>query len=243
MRGVTFTTYIVFHDEYHATLMALSSVLQSNNHVKDFIIARDSKPMENIEYFQKFSPRILSQWNCMKDFYIGRNDPSRFSARSIDDSLNIVNCYVSRLEELAIISRNENILCLEPDSIVRGRVQFQSGVDMECLAVNAYPEPLIEMVELFSGKSLPLRGWGFCIGLTNRTTLLNLAEWLRINQDTVRKLLAMDQRLENIDYGLPLLAHMSGGIVAKTSQITEVKRNRLWRFNRKPLVHQYKKYY
>jgi hypothetical protein len=224
-------------------LKALSSVLKNNSNVEDFIIARDSKPMDDSEYFQNFNPRLLSQKNCMKDFYKKGIDGARLEGRTIDDSLRIVNCYVSRLEELANLSRNENILCLEPDSFVRGKVHFRSGVDMECLAVNAYPENLIGKVEKISGKRLPLRGWGFCIGLTNRTTLVNIAEWLRMNQECVRMLLTEDQRLENIDYGLPLLAHLSGGIVSKTSQITEVNRNRMWRFNRKPLVHQYKKYY
>jgi hypothetical protein len=180
----------------------------------------------------------------MEVFYTRRRDvnpdPELFS---LSQSQTIINCYLSRLNKLGEVAKNENILCLEPDSMVRGKVKFSSGIGMECLSVNLYDEAVLKEVSSLSSRQLPISGWGFCIGLTTRTSLKSIWKWSQSNQETILNLLKIDQRLENIDHGLPIFAHLAGVQVNKTNQITEVNRNKLWRFNRKPLVHQYKKYY
>jgi hypothetical protein len=234
--------YLIFHDEWLAAKEAIASALKHNK-IVDVIIARDSKPLDDLSYFKEFSPIYLETSSCMELFYRPKNEFGQRPRIYFSESLSIINCYVNRLEKAAQVSNASEILCLEPDSLIRGRVKLSSGTDLECLTVNKYSKELLDQVNLISNSKIPIEGWGFCVGLVSRACLLGIASFVNENQLLIADLIKVDEKLVNIDHGLPIFAHLAGFSVSKSGAITEVGRNRFWRLNRKPIVHQYKKYY
>jgi hypothetical protein len=233
---------MIFHNEWLAAKRAIESVI-NHNQIQEVIIARDSKPIDDLDYFKNLSPIYLETSSCMELFYRPKNHLEQRPEISSSESLSIINCYVRRLESAAQSSSSDDILCLEPDSLVRGPVKLSSGVDLECLTVNKYSKELVDFVNQKSKSSIPIDGWGFCVGLVSRACLIGIASFVNDNQSLIRKLLEVDGKIVNIDHGLPIFAHLAGFSVSKSNSITEVGRDRFWRFNRKPIVHQFKKYY
>jgi len=227
-----------------AAKMAIVSALNHNEDINQVIIARDSIDIDDYNYFGEFNPVYLPTQNCMEIFYERHRllEPDK-NLFTIEKSLEIINCYVLRLHYLSEISENENILCLEPDTLVRGQVKFSSEIGLECLTVNKYDENLISFINNEADRIFPLEGWGFCVGMITRTAIDKIFKWTLKNQETLVELLQIDNRLENIDHGIPILAFLAGANVKKTRQITEVNRDRFWRLNRKVIVHQFKEYY
>jgi hypothetical protein len=235
-----FSVYMIYFRENEAVVRSINSLLKHNN-VKSILIARDSSPVEIFKDFRHLNTIYISRYDCMETFYAkkGMDNP----VRSIDDSFQIIKCYTGRLYEVALESITENILCLEPDTYIRGKIEFKRTLGIECVSVNDYPLDLLEKVKEISGTELTIPGWGFCVGLTTRSCLISIHNWVIENPQTIIELLEIDQRLENIDHGIPILAHLAGYKVGKSKQIIEVNRNRFWRFSRKPIVHQFKKFY
>jgi hypothetical protein len=233
---------MIFHDEWLAAKEAIRSALK-HNEIVDVIIARDSKPIDDLSYFEEFTPIYLETSSCMELFYRPKNEFGHRPKISLSEALAIINCYVNRLGNVARVSNATEILCLEPDSQIRGLVKLNSGTDLECLTVNRYSKELIDQVNIISKSQIPIAGWGFCVGLVSRACLLSIASFLNENQSLIADLIKVDEKLVNIDHGLPIFAHLAGFSVSKSSAITEVGRNRFWRLNGKPIVHQYKKYY
>jgi hypothetical protein len=233
---------MIFHNEWLAARSAIESAVE-HNEIQDVIIARDSKPIDDLAYFKHFNPNYLDTSSCMELFYRPKNHLGERPEISLTESLEIINCYVKRLESAARSTNSKEILCLEPDSLVRGPVKLSSGVDLECLTVNKYSKELVDFVNQLSKSVITIDGWGFCVGLVSRDCLIGIASFVSDNQSLISKLLKVDGRIVNIDHGLPILAHLAGFSVSKSKSITEVGRNRFWRFNRKPIVHQFKKYY
>lgn len=233
---------MIFHNEWLAARSALESAVD-HNLIQDVIIARDSKPIDDLAYFKHLNPKYLDTSSCMELFYRPKNHLGERPEISLSESLAIINCYVKRLESAARSTNSTEILCLEPDSLVRGPVKLSSGVDLECLTVNTYSKELVDFVNQLSKSVIPIDGWGFCVGLVSRDCLIGIASFVSDNQSLITKLLKVDGKIVNIDHGLPILAHLAGFSVSESKSITEVGRNRFWRFNRKPIVHQFKKYY
>lgn len=233
---------MIFHDEWLAAKKAISSATR-HNEVNEVIIARDSKPINDLQYFEEFNPIYLDTSSCMEIFYRPKNEFGERPKISFSESLATVNCYVKRLENVAMASTATEILCLEPDSLIRGAVKLKSKTDLECLTVNKYSKALIDHVNLISKIDIPIDGWGFCVGLVSKSCLLGIASFVEKNQPLISEMIKLDQKLINIDHGLPIFAHLAGFSVSKSGAITEVGRNRFWRLNRKPIVHQYKRFY
>lgn len=236
------SVYMIFHNEWLAARSAIESAVD-HNQIQDVIIARDSKPIDDLAYFNHLNPIYLETSSCMELFYRPKNHLGERPEISLTESVAIINCYVKRLESAARSSNSDEILCLEPDSLVRGPVKLSSGVDLECLTVNKYSKELVDFVNRTSKSVIPIDGWGFCVGLVSRSCLIGIASFVSNNQSLISNLLKVDGKIVNIDHGLPILAHLAGFSVSKSKSITEVGRDRFWRFNRKPIVHQFKKYY
>ena len=231
---------MIYFREHEAVVRSIQSLIRHNN-VKSILIARDSSPVEIFKEFRELNILYISRYNCMDSFY--KKQKLSNPVRSYADSFQIIKCYIDRLYEVASKSISENILCLEPDTFIRGKIEFTSSLGIECVSVNDYPINLLEKVKEISGTDLAISGWGFCVGLATRSCLISIHNWIENNPQTVFELLTIDQRLENIDHGIPIFAHLAGYKVGKSNQIVEVNRNKFWKFSRKPIVHQFKKFY
>lgn len=233
------TAMMIFHHEWfdvHRCLKEFRSFYPSS----EIILARDSLKPIVPDFLKEFSPILLKSYNCMQtlvelnwNFETCRNIP-------IEERVKIIRLQLERLHAAAIISKNEYILALEYDAHIRGKIPVFRGVDVESSSVNKIDKNVLDFINAVSANRFPLDGYGFVVGTFSRQSAINTFNWYNNNSDLVKELALIEPRLIYLDCLFPILAHVSGAIIANHSLTVECKRDRFWRFKKTPLVHQYK---
>lgn len=238
---MSFTSVIVFHNEFIAVQESLRG-LKKHNPETEIFIARDSLPIDDKtkENFNEFDPIYLPQQNCMEliyDLIFNKVNPSKMSIAQIKS---LLTCNVDRMAKVASLSKFEYILYLEPDVRIRNKLFPIKNLDMDSLTINKYSSEFIELVNKLSGRQLEFNGWGYCTGFASSEGFKKIKNWTLENDHLVNELANLDYRVAYADFIFPILFHMAGLKVGESKMITECNRDFLWRFNRKPIVHQYK---
>jgi len=144
------------------------------------------------------------------------------------------------MKECATRSKNEFILALEYDALVRGKIKVFSGVDLETLSANHYPITLIHAVERICQHKVNFLGWGFVVGVVKTSAIIKAAIWLEDNLEVMRRLVDLDPNFVFLDFLMPILIFLSGGHVEDNGLTVECSRDRFWRYRKAPLLHQYR---
>jgi hypothetical protein len=238
---MSFSALVVFHNEFTAVKECLGSLKKHNGETEIFI-ARDSLPIDDRtkEIFNEFNPIYLPQQNCMDviyEFILNKRHPSEMRPEQIKS---LLSCNVDRMEKVAKLAKYEYILYLEPDVRVRNKLIPNKKLDMDSLTVNKYTEKFIQLVEKLSGRTLEFDGWGYCTGFATSEGFKKIKKWTLENEKSINELVAQDYRVAYADFIFPILFHMADLKVGESKMVTECNRDFLWRFNGKPIVHQYK---
>lgn len=240
----TYSIFLIYHNEFRAAQHSLRSALI---HYPDapIILAQDSFEDLHLSEIQilGIQPKHLSKMSCMTRLMKPRVEKIDNFKFTMDESIQIINCHINRLSELVETVQTENIIFMEPDSILRGRILRNPTYSMEFVTPNKYNSNFLLSLEKLSNSKVEFDGWGFNVGVVTRECLMGIVEWVKTNPDRVIEILELDDRLVYNDFCLPIFAHCAGFKVGRSNQITEVKRDFFWRWNRKPMVHQFKKYY
>jgi hypothetical protein len=232
------TALMITHHEWTKVEECLSSF---RKYYPDgqILLARDVLTPYVPQNLKKFQPTLVSRYNTMEKILEFSWDDRDLVELKLEERMLIVEQNIYRLFETATLSHNEYILALEYDARVRGRVPVFSDTDIESLEVNPYPSEFLNQIKLLSNKEFPIKGWGFVVGTVSRTSLLRAHDWCQKNQDKLTELTESDPRMVVLDFLLPILVHISGGVVSNHGLTTECLRDKFWRFRRTPLLHQY----
>jgi hypothetical protein len=239
---MSFTAVMIYYDEYDAVINSLR-ILKKYNANCEIILGRDTLDIENPDQFKEYCNKFIKSRSCMQEFYNYTKMGKNTAEISLDTRFDLLFCSVSRLGEAARISKYKKILYMEPDVIVRKLLDTNNKYDMDTLDKNKYNHNFIKLVNSFSESKLNFDGWGYCTGLATTSGFIEVENWVNKNHDIVNKLLVADYRMAYADFAFPILFHLIGMSVGNSKMITECKSDRFWRFNRKPIVHQYRKKY
>ena len=233
------TALMIFHHEWNAIEVCLKSFKKSYPDGQ-IILARDTlTPFLPIQ-LQYLNPELLGQNDAMNKIAELSFDSRTYLDLSIIERMDIVSKQIRRVKEAALKSRNENILFLEYDALVRAKVRVFDGVDLETLSANLYPADLIRYIETVSQRKIDFSGWGFVVGVASKASLLNAATWFDNNVEVMKNLLNLYPDFIVLDFLMPILVHLSGGNVADNRLTTECSRDQFWRWRKTPLLHQYR---
>lgn len=236
---MSISVFMLFHHEWNALIRSLDSVKKYYPDAQ-FILGRDTLEFRRRDLVADYSPAVVETRSCMQKFLDHAYNLEGSQDFSLSEVVETVQCHVSRLKDVASHAEFENILCLEPDGFMRFKSQPRSDLDLDSLEANPYPNEILDLIREISGEPLPISGWGFVVGWTNKSCLNKIAAWCEINKDVLMKFAEIDHRFAYMDYSIPLLAHLSGSRVGNSNQVVECNRTRFWRLTRKPLLHQYK---
>jgi hypothetical protein len=231
---------MTYFNEIEAVKYALSTAIRFND--CDLIVARDTLPVEK-EHFKNLRIKYLSQRNCMQVIYDCIKSNQLIS--SLDNSvlLKIAMCNIDRMNEAALLTNTEYIFYMEPDVLVKRRINPKRGIDLECLDVNKYPSNVISFIENYSKRKMNIKGWGYCTGFALTQGFIKVKELVEKNPSLMDELINLDYRFIFADFAFPILFHLAGFKVTKTNRVTECNRNPLWFLSAKPILHQYNKKY
>jgi hypothetical protein len=151
----------------------------------------------------------------------------------------IVINQLARLNEIANTSETEFILGLEHDAKIRKIIPVYEDTDLEILEFNKYPEKLLQYIQKISGRSLNFIGWGFVVGVFSKSIAIKSYEWALKNPKTIESLIFEYPSMVYLDFLFPIIAHLAGGTISNHGLTVECKRDRLWRFRKAPLLHQF----
>ena len=233
------TAVMIFHHEWFDVYRCLSEFKKfyPNGQV---ILARDSLKPIIPNFLEEFDPIAMESYECMQKLVELNWNLEKAADIPLEVRYEIANLQLKRLFEAASLSVNEHLLALEYDAHIRRKIPIYFGVDVESLEINPYKGELLEFVENLSGKKFPLVGYGFVVGTFSRSSAINAYTWFLKNKPNVMKLLELDYRLVYLDCLFPIFAHLGGASVANNDLTSECKRDKLWKFRKTPLVHQFR---
>lgn len=236
------TVYMLFHHEWLAVRKSLESVLKHYPKCQ-IILGRDALAPETNSELSRFDYELIKTRSCMEKFVLRNKDGDGLKSFTIDECLEVLKCHLERALDVALKSKNEYILFLEPDGYMRFKHSPLKHLDMETLTVNKYSLEVMNFVNQNSNRKLQFDGWGFVVGFVRKEAILRMYAWFIEHQRLIIELMKIDKRFAYMDFSFPLLAHMSNSKVERSKKIVECNRNKLWWFSRKPLLHQFKPFH
>jgi hypothetical protein len=235
---MNFSAVLIFHNEYKEVYRTIESLWAHNE--CEIFIGRDALPLEKAK-FKKFNVFFLEDRSCMEDIYaltrMGR-DSSEIELSAVKK---LLLCNVNRMYEAARKASSDKILYLEPDVLIRGKLNPVQDLDMDTVDSNEYGIDFLSLVEKISSRKVNFVGWGYCTGFASTSGFVDVYKWIVKNQEQVDQLISMDYRMMYADFAFPILFHIVGRSIGNSKMITECNRDFFWRINRRPIVHQFKR--
>lgn len=230
---------VIFHHEWKAVKRVCEEYLRFYPSGRIFL-ARDTLPQYKHPLLSEFPVEYLESFECMQKINEMIWDERPMSELDQETRMKIVLNQVDRLAHASEQVRTDYFLALEYDASVRGRVPIYSGTDLESLDVNKYPDWLLNELLIKTGRPLGIDGWGFVVGTVRREIPSLIASWARNNDAYLRNLVDREPRMVVLDFLYPVVCHLAGGSVANHGLTIECDREKNWKRQKAPLLHQYR---
>ena len=162
--------------------------------------------------------------------------------------LDSINEFFKRNEEAIQFCKTESILIMEPDVLVRGKLNYFPTEKTPLLGsrVNkptySYFNNMIDFLKSIPG-SFPLNYYGSTPAFYSSNVMLKLINYVKDNQDIVKKFIDLDHSFVCYDVFLTLLFATIGYDETFNPDIIECLRDYNWEKKSEPLVHQYRLLY
>lgn len=233
---------IIFHHEWESLRIAALSFKQHYPEGK-LLIARDTLALEKKPYLDALGALYVRTYSTTQFFIDLKHEGRKLSSVTDKEFLGKITQDISRLEEAAMLATSEYLICMEADSLVRGRVAVNPKFHMDTLVANPYTRHFRKLVSELSGTNFPIEGWGFVTGYVNRDALTRSLDWAKLNLGVLIRLFNEDQRFLYLDHFLPVLFHLAGESIYHSGQVGECLRDPKWQSKDYTLLHQYREYY
>lgn len=233
---------MLFHHEWLAVRKSLESVIKYYPNCQ-IILGRDELEPETNDELKSINYEYIETRSCMEKFVLLNKTGNGLKDFTVEDLFEILQCHVARAYDVAMKSKHDFILFLEPDGYMKYKHSPNLALDMETLTANPYNQNVIDFVNKISANKLSINGWGFVVGFVKKEAILRMQTWFNQNHSSIKYLLEIDRRFAYMDFSFPLLAHMSHSRVEKSKKIVECNRSKFWRYSRKPLLHQFKEFH
>jgi len=156
---------------------------------------------------------------------------------------NCVKTLLCRLEEAIEYLGTDYICMLDPDALVRGKLSIPNNALLLGSRVNkGFPRKFRKIIRRVHG-SIDLNTWGATPGIFHAKTFLEAKEFLCNNWQIFEELNKEFHALYAHDVILPVMFSLIGIEETFNPDITECLRDTTWKYNSKPLVHQFREFY
>lgn len=183
----------------------------------------------------------LEQDTMSKTFEINKNN-----FQALEYKLVTVACVKALLDRLAKAIQylgTDYVVMLDPDTLIRGKLSIPSGSKLLGSRVNrGFPRNFRKIMRNFPG-GISINRWGATPAIFEVKTFLKGKENLLKNWHIFDELSKHFHALYAHDVILPVIFGLIGISEKFNPDITECLRDKNWRLNKKPLVHQFREYY
>lgn len=148
---------------------------------------------------------------------------------------------IDRLKRAIEYCNTDYIVMMDPDALVRGKLNIPSGAKLLGSRVNrGFPQGLKNILSSIDGAKV-IDCWGATPAIFESKSFTVAAS--KFTEDILDRLSLEFYALYAHDVLLPILFSLIGEEEVFNPDITECNRDPFWRNNNKPLVHQYKEFY
>lgn len=156
---------------------------------------------------------------------------------------NAIDSFLKRMQEAIKLLEVDYMIVLDPDTKFKRNIDFMIGPALLGSLVNSHlPKEFNDTLENFGGLRINKFGANPAIFRTDKF-LEGLHEISNFGNQFFEELSNSFYGVYAYDLLIPIVMSMAGELEQFNSEIIECKRNRFWRFSKKSIVHQYRRYY
>ena len=150
---------------------------------------------------------------------------------------------LDRLERAIEYCQSEYILMMDPDALIRGKLNIPRGVKLLGSRVNkGFPKGFKNLLSRIEGATV-IDCWGATPGIFHVKTFKKSLGMLRETPEVLDMFIKEFHAIYAHDVLLPLMFALVGEEETFNPDIVECNRNPNWRNTAQPLVHQFKEFY
>lgn len=154
-----------------------------------------------------------------------------------------VSATLERLEYCLGHTSSRLLLMLDPDTKIRGHLAMPRGAALAGSLVNNHlPIEYSDYIRAYT-SGFTFTRWGATPGLMSTSAARKAVAAVKANPNYLEDLSRIFYAVYAHDLLLPTIFALIHEPEVHNPQLTECRRSRMWRFNRRPLVHQYRRYY
>ncbi len=154
-----------------------------------------------------------------------------------------IEIFLERVKRAIEFCDCEYLLVMEPDVLVRGKLNIPEGSKFMGSRINSGLSQQLKNVMSTVEGAIPVDVWGATPAIFNCETYLLAYDALMGNQDLLDRLCKSDCRLANYDVLFGVLFGVIGVDEEFNPDIIECYRDVNWKNSNKPLVHQFRAKY
>lgn len=150
--------------------------------------------------------------------------------------------FLERMKDAIEYCKTDYILLMEPDVLVRGKIEIDHSCHLVGQKPNEIESPVLEYIKLQGGNE-SVRHFGPVGGLVKSKSFMKVYDHVKRNPRIVRDLLIISPRVKCWDYLIVVLFAIVGFSYEESDQIVECIRNPFWKMTSHPVVHQFRDFY
>jgi hypothetical protein len=201
----------------------------------DYSFLKERFPNKNIETKLEEDTRgIIAVIDRSKEYYSNKNK---------NIMLHAVKSFIKRLSDAIDYCKTDYLLVMEPDVLVRGKININKNAKFLGSRVNqGINKNLINYMSNYEG-AIPVNNWGATPALFKTSEFKKIITLLKNDEKLLEKIYLLEHRFPYYDLMFAILFGFIGVKEEFNPDITECFRDRSWQTNNKPLLHQFRKYY
>jgi len=150
---------------------------------------------------------------------------------------------LNRLEKAIEYCKTDYILMMDPDALVRGKLNIPDGVKLLGSRINkGFPEGIKDVLSRIEGAKV-IDCWGATPAIFETKTFMESWENIKETPEVIDLLINEFYAIYAHDVLLPLIFALVGEEETFNPDIIECSRDLNWKLKTNPLVHQYKEFY
>jgi hypothetical protein len=232
--GVFYTCF----NENRAVEYSLSCLYSVYPNIKTFLISDGGN---DFSYLEKNYPTLKTNLeNDTLSFNKEITNKNFLENKFQEQIKNSAASTISRLEQCINYCNTEYILMMDPDTIVRGKLNIPKQSRLLGSRVNiGFPEQTKKILKSIDNAKV-IDCWGATPAIFHSDTFLKGINVLKTNPALLDEFCKSFYAIFAHDVLLPIIFALVGEEEMFNPDITECSRDARWRYNNKPLVHQYK---
>ena len=174
------------------------------------------------------------------------NAPGYYLKENKEKMLHSIDVFLKRINDAIDYCNSEYLLIMEPDVLVRGKINIREGSKLLGSRVNQglnfVPQTLLDYMDNYEG-AIKVRGWGCTPAIFKTSEFKKILDLLKKDTGLIERVYHMNKNLPYYDALLSILFGFIGVEEEFNPDITECCRNPNWKNSAHSLLHQFRKYY